>query len=388
MGASKPSLLSDLRISTMMLLLNLSIKNLFRNKIRSLMTVAGVAVGMALFVAMTSITSNFSSQIDTITYRYKVDLAVQSKGAATPMASRIPSEVHDHLNKMEGVEDTIAIVLGTLSVPWNPYLFVIGMSSDNLQLHIFRLIKGDFFRKGENEIMISADIARIGYDVNQKIMLQHDNIFSITGIYTSEVQMGNASVILDMEVAQRLINRDESVNIIFVRLKDGYDQAAVAAAVNTRLPSLHAIPAGELAGHILVTKVAEAFAIIISTLALIVSCIFISNTLLMSITERTKEIGVLMAIGWSRLMIVKMILSESLLICMAGMVVGNLAGLFLLWIVNYINPAGMGWWLATTPDINIILISAVIAFLTGAFGAVYPALAATRLSAVQALRYE
>lgn len=352
------------------------------------MTVAGAAIGIALFVSLTSISKSFTYQMNNFADQHRVDLAVQSKGAVSPMSSRITSEVYERLGVVKGVDETVSVILGKVNVPWNPYLIVMGVSSLEMFTHHIRLLRGQLFEKGKNWILIGVDVAKIGYDVNQKIMLFENEMFAISGIYTSEIKLLNASVIVDMEAARRLISRDDSVNMAFIRLQKGHDQEEVASRINQLLPGLHAVPTGELAGQVLLTKFSEIFSLLISFLTLFAAGIIITNTLLMSIAERTKEIGILMAIGWSRVRITTLILAESLIICVAGMITGNLVGYLILWLIHIINPEGLGWWIAATFDMGVFLTSAGMAVILGMVSAFYPAFVATRLSPVEALRYE
>lgn len=345
-------------------------------------------MGITLFILLHIVSNSFKYQVEHIVETGRVDLVVQSRGAVTPMASRISSEWVQYLDNLDGIDKTIPVVLGRLKVPWNPYFIVMGISSPEVFTHHIRLVKGALFQPAKNEIVIGRDVAAAGYDVSHQIMLFENERFKITGIYSSEIQLLNSSAVLDLEDAKRLMRRDEAVNLVFIRLQPGYDQDTVATAINTRLPDLNATPTGALAGQILLVRVIDFAALLISVLAIAASCIIITNTLLMSITERIKEIGVLMAIGWSKRMICKLILTESLVICLAGMLAGNLASYVILGVINYTHPEVMGWWIRAAFDPALFMKSVVISLLLGGVSAFYPAYIAARLNPVQALRYE
>jgi putative ABC transport system permease protein len=108
----------------------------------------------------------------------------------------------------------------------------------------------------------------------------------------------------------------------------------------------------------------------------------------MAVSERTKEIGILMAIGWSRSRIMRTIIWESLVICFIGGLVGNLMSLALLWGLQFVHPAGVWVWASVSGVPRIILISMGVSLLLGLLSSLYPAFLSTRLLPAEALRHE
>jgi putative ABC transport system permease protein len=106
----------------------------------------------------------------------------------------------------------------------------------------------------------------------------------------------------------------------------------------------------------------------------------------MSVSERTREIGILKAVGWSQFRVLRMILSESLLLSLVGFGVGCLLGMGVIWLITsfssvqgYISPSFSG---------DAFLIGLAVALLLGFLGGVFPAYRASRLSPTEALRRE
>ena len=112
------------------------------------------------------------------------------------------------------------------------------------------------------------------------------------------------------------------------------------------------------------------------------------NTFLVAVSERTKEIGLMMAVGWSRLMVMKMIISESLVVCFLGGVLGNLIAAVQLWLFHTMNPEGLGWLVSMSFSTRIFLESVALSLLLGIAGSLYPAIRASRLLPAEALRHE
>jgi putative ABC transport system permease protein len=110
------------------------------------------------------------------------------------------------------------------------------------------------------------------------------------------------------------------------------------------------------------------------------------NTMLMSVLERTREIGVLRALGWRRRQVLEIILQESLILGLLGGALGTLLGLGLTSLLRFAEGLVGAFDPIYTPQIFVQ--AAAVALLAGAVGGLYPALRATYLRPVEALRYE
>jgi putative ABC transport system permease protein len=124
----------------------------------------------------------------------------------------------------------------------------------------------------------------------------------------------------------------------------------------------------------------------ISILAIAVGGVGVLNTMLMSILERTREIGVLRALGWRRRAILSLILREALLLGLLGGAASILIALLMVTAMQAIPTFGE----ALQPEwtLDIFLRAILIAIVLGLFGGLLPAYRATRLQPVEALRYE
>jgi len=366
----------------------LSVKNLLRNKIRAFLTMLGVALGIALFVSVTSYSDNLKSQLqDAVTKNF--DLVIQSKGAPSPIASRlIPSE-YQQISKVEGVKDLTPIVIGVIKTKQTPYFLVVGTSSIEPLLNSMSMIEGRLFQPGKKELLLGRRALKgLHLKINETIELAENEKFLIAGTFITGSRLLDKGAIFNLPPAMRLLKHGEDVNLVLVRIAEGYQPEKIKKAILKKMPSLSIMKSRDLLSEIRLFQVVESFSWGISAIALIIACIFVMNTLMMSVYERTKEIGILMALGWSRWMITRTIFAESIIVCVAGGLFGNLFSFVLIYIFSVSNIAGFDWWTFAGLSPTIIMHSILLALILGVVGAIHPAIVASRLSPAQAIRYE
>jgi putative ABC transport system permease protein len=353
------------------------------------MTVLGVAVGISIFVSLTSFSKGYKSQLEDMIRSYSIDLILMSKGAATPFGSRIPLSDYQALLTIEGIRNVSSVIMGSTTSTWNPYLLLIGFSSfDSLSSKI-GIVEGRVFRPGKKEILLGEVISRrLDLHVNDTISLAGGEAFTVSGIYISGSRTFDGGAIVDLRDAQKMLSREDTVNMVFIQIIRGRDPKEVMEKIQNRLPGVTAMRGGEFVGEIRMIRIVEASTWTVSLISFITCCIVVMNTILMTVRERIKEFGILMAIGWSRFRIIRTILLEAILICMMGGILGNLFGMVLLWCFSYINPEGLGWWVTFTTHPDVFLQSIGLSLLLGAISSYYPGQVITKMLPSEALRYE
>ncbi len=253
-------------------------------------------------------------------------------------------------------------------------------------------ISGDISRVGLGEIALSKEEAdKLGVDLGQTIAV----IFSRTG----EQQL-TVSAIFDREGPgadfyidistwdENFIERADSS--LFVIFADGVDPGAARAAVETtvdRFPGSTVLDQSEFQQQ--AASQLDSFVLLIYallTLALVIGFVGIINTLLLSVYERTREIGLLRAVGTTRRQLRRMITWEAVIISVFGAVIGLAVGILFGWAV--VTALGEDSQLVfTIPGIRIGL-AVVAAGVAGVFAAIYPARRAAKLNVLEAIAYE
>jgi putative ABC transport system permease protein len=202
--------------------------------------------------------------------------------------------------------------------------------------------------------------------------------------------------VLPLKELQELMLRRGSVTGFSVRLDSTPDKQQVMDAVRARIESLtddegnqyriSARPTKEYVSNAMPVKLARGMAWVTSLLAVLIGGISMLNTMIMSVMERTKEIGVLRAIGWKTRRVVCMVMGEALLLSLAATAIGTAAA----WLVMR--------WLAHLPQTSnfmtgelapvVLLEGLAMTLVVALCGGVYPAYRAARWMPSEALRHE
>jgi putative ABC transport system permease protein len=177
------------------------------------------------------------------------------------------------------------------------------------------------------------------------------------------------------------------VTFVYVRVEEGADPEAVATGIRDDFALLTTVAnVGEYSRVDQGIEIMDALNLAVSALAVGIGAIGVMNTMVMSVYERTREIGILRAVGWRGSRILRMIIGESVLLCLIAAVVGSGLGVLASRMVLLI-PAVRSL-LEPTYTIDIFVRGLVVAIAVALVGAIYPAIRAVRLSPMEALRHE
>jgi putative ABC transport system permease protein len=192
--------------------------------------------------------------------------------------------------------------------------------------------------------------------------------------------------VISLRDAQTFMGRPRKVTMYMVKVHDPARAESVVEKINTRIPEAHASLTGEFVEQMPDMQNLGGMMGAISFLAIFVGGVGVMNTMLMSVLERTREIGVLRALGWRRGRILGVILQESLLLGILGGVIGIAVAFGLAFVLKQIPMIGG----AVVPKWawDVFARAIAVALFLGLLGGLYPAYRATRLQPVEALRYE
>ncbi len=362
-------------------------RNVLRARVRSLMTVLGIAAGVGLFAAATAITTDLRQQIGSAIGTYHFDVVIHERRAPSPFSSKLTRAQMDALSARYG-SALLPMVMGTLNEPWSAYAMVLGVTPAFAQR--VPLVTGRHFTPGQREVTMGEIAAqRLNLAAGQSVGIGGES-WRIAGVYRTGSRLFDGGMMGEIGPVQRLFAPEGSEGQYTLALVSTGDQAATArviAQVARDFPALRAIPGTEFAGAIRLFRVVEAFVGTIAVVVLLGTALVVTNMLMMAVAERTREIGILMAVGWTPWLVLRMLAAESLLLCAAGTVLGNLFGLALLHGVNRLESVGFGW-LPLRLSAGQVAESAALITAVGLLSLLWPAAVLWRMQPLDALRHE
>ncbi len=367
-----------------------ALRNLLRVRLRTFFTLLIISVIFALFLVVTSIGRQLSTQITDTLDDKKIDIVVQSKFASSPFSSAIARPTVESIASMDTVANMTRLLIGKKWLDLDTSLLLLGFSDFRpiaKRLGI-ALIEGCPFDPKTRQVAIGQKAARVlKLGIGDRLQLDADTAYTITGIYSIGLDFLDACAYMDIGDAQRLLQRPDQTGMLFLSLKNPADVQTTIARINAKHARVVAFPGGELIEHLGSRKTTIRFIQLISIIAFVIASVVLLNTLIITINERTKEIGILLAIGWSRRMIITIFGVESLLLAYSGAVVG-LALTYPAFLLLGLSPnIGLNF-LPKSPSLEMFGLLMIACTLMGILSAVFPALYSTRMLPAEALRCE
>ena len=362
------------------------LKNPFRRKNSAILAIVGIAIGIIVIVALGGITNGLVNTFEDTIHAGGADFQISGKeiGDSAYGTNTIDASWTDKIANVSGVEEAYPIYVVLTSVGDDYMNTLIGIDPSGTTLADISIKDGRIFEDGENEAIMGEIYADDNnYEVGDTIEIDHED-FEIVGIYeTGDSQMAGG-VFTSISKVGELMDDKDSISNIYVKVEKGVDAKEVADRIDEKygdkITTITSVMEMEQMADMLNMLQASTWAI--SLLAIVVGGLGIINTMLMSVFERTREIGVLKAVGWSNSKILTMIVGESLVVTIVSAIIGSAIGFFACTL--------LGPQLDIEPLFTpIIFMQAfAVAIVVGIIGGIYPALKAVKLPPTEALRYE
>lgn len=376
-----------------MWLTTLVYRNIARRRIRSALTVAGMAIAVAAVVALVGIANGFERSFSELYAGQGVDVVVVRARVADRMTSVLDESLDAEIAQLSEVESVQPVLLDVISIEEaGLYGIVIqGVAPASTPESERTTTEGRWFQdNNERAVVLGAILARnLGKSVGDQLEIYEDEFFEIVGIYDRQNIFENGAMLMPLGQLQMLLGQEGLVtafNVRATRPTSGEQIEQLVARIDALGPGVSALATDEYVATDAKIQVATAMAWSTSAIALVIGAIGMLNTMIVSVFERTGEIGILRAIGWRKSRIVRMILLESSLLSLAGAVIGVLLALLLTNLLSRapVTSSMVEAWIAP----HVMLQGLMIALLIGLLGALYPAFRAARLMPTVALRNE
>lgn len=396
-----------------------SLRALYRNRMRSILTVLGITIGIGAVICVVAIGQAGSQQVQNQLDNLGENFIWIEAGARAPNGIRTGSHGTKTLTAADGmamlrqiplikamtpqVDANIQIIYGNQ----NWYTHYRGVSPEYLTIKRWNVVQGVTFT--QEDVDRAANVCVIGETIRQqlfpnespigKVVRLKETPCQVVGVLEAKGQSGfgqdqDDTLLLPYTMAQRKLKGIEWVDDIMCSAISPEALNPAIAEITGLLRERHHIRPGQdddfnvrrpdevIQTRLEASRTFTLLLIVIASVSLLVGGIGIMNVMLVSVTERTREIGVRMSIGATESDVQLQFLGESVMLSMFGGVLGVLLGI----VGSYFIGQTLEWPMQISP--RAIVVAAAFASIVGVFFGFYPARKAARLDPIEALRYE
>jgi putative ABC transport system permease protein len=395
--------------------IKLAIQAIKRNALRSFLTVLGIVIGVGAVIGMVTIGRGTTAKVTADLARLGSNLLFVRPGQfgpgrastdAKPFNIRDVEAIRNQIPGLRAVAPTAQKSLTVIYGAENRLTLVTGTDNDYFITQAWTLIAGRQFLEGEGR---GRAVCLLGETVRDKLFGREDPIghnirvknvsCEVIGLLQPKGQSAIGTdqddvIVMPLPVFQRRLAGNTDIGSIGVSARDDVDTAKVQADLERLLRERRNISAGQLDDFsvrdmkqlaettMATTTMLTALLGAVAAVSLLVGGIGIMNIMLVSVTERTREIGIRLAIGALERQVLTQFLVEAVVLSLFGGVVGILLGLALAWV------ATGGLQVPFVPDTTIIFIAFGFSAVVGVVFGYFPARHAARLDPIEALRHE
>lgn len=354
--------------------------------VRTGVSVLAVSLEVALILLLVGLTSGVLDETGKRPAGVGADIIFMAPDASYIIAlnnAAMPVEIGQRVAQVEGVK-AVAPVL-TLTNPGGGYNVVYGIEPESFDAASdgFMFFKGRMFSAPDEAVIDDWFASDEKVDVGGEITLLNRK-FKITGI----VQNGKgARIFIPIATAQEMNGREGQASLFYVKLnnKDEIKQVLDRMGKGTDFEGYKVTDVREFASLMVssMSRLMDSFFKVVVFVGVCIGVLVIFLSMYTSITERTREIGILRAIGASKTFIVTLILQETVMLCFGGIVIGIGASYALSALITKMYPTLV---ILITP--GWLLRAMLLAILSGIIGSLYPSIKAATKDPVEALAYE
>lgn len=387
----------------------LAINSIFHRKLRSWLTIIGIVIGVAAIISLITISRGLENSITSQFEQFGANrILVSAKGFQGPgtASQGLTTKDVDTIKKISGFKYVIPLIIRPSEVKSGKetgFTLIYAIPSENVEsyftdsgikLQTGRLIKANDKYSAIIGLRVAKEMFSKEIRIGNKIQIGKQD-FKIVGILE---EIGNSQddnqIGIPLDSAREIFNDQNNVDSIIAQAKSDADVPSLQKRIEKELKqkrddtNFQVMTASQILEQINnVLGIIQIVLVGIAAISLIVGAIGIMNSMYTSVLERTKDIGVMKAVGARNSDIMGIFLIESGLMGLVGGIFGTALGTLVALIVGKISLQA-GFLLSIKIEFSLLLFGLLFAFFMGMISGALPAYQASKLRPVDALRYE
>jgi len=400
-------------------IIRVALRALARNKLRTILTMLGIIIGVGAVIGTVAIGQGASAQVQQQIQALGNNIIMvfsgsvntggvrMGSGATKTLTADDATAILQHIPNVQMISPNLGASVQAVNGDQNWLTRANGTSQDITTIRNWPVVAGSMF--SERDVDMASDVCVLGNTVAQQLFGDSDPVgqvirvqnmpFRVLGVLQAKGQNANGQdqddmMIMPYTTVQKKIAGISWVQMIMVSVTSQDAMAPAQNAISALLRQRHHLRAGEDDDFIIrspneMAQAAEATSLamtvllgIIASISLLVGGIGIMNIMLVSVTERTREIGIRMAVGATEQDVQRQFLSEAVVLSSLGGIAGILLGV----VASALITRFVHWSTFVSP--LSVVVAAFFSAGVGIFFGYYPARKAARLDPIEALRYE
>jgi len=400
-------------------IIRVALRALARNKLRTVLTMLGIIIGVGAVIGTVAIGQGASAQVQQQIQALGNNIVMVFSGSVNTGGVRMGSgatktltaddaqAILQHVPDVQMVSPNTGASVQVVNGNQNWLTRANGTSQDITQIRNWPVVSGSMF--SERDVDMASNVCVLGNTVAQQLFGDQDPVgqmirvqnlpFRVMGVLLAKGQNANGQdqddmMLMPYTTVQKKISGISWVQMIMVSTTSQDAMAPVQSGISALLRQRHHLRAGEDDDFIIrspneMAQAAEATSLamtvllgIIASISLLVGGIGIMNIMLVSVTERTREIGIRMAVGATEQDVQRQFLSEAMVLSSLG----GIAGIALGVVASSLITKFVHWSTFVSP--LSVVVAAFFSAGVGIFFGYYPARKAARMDPIEALRYE
>lgn len=385
-------------------------KNLLRKRIRSLLTLTGIALSSWVLVSLLGFNAGYEAALNKDIDNMGFQMMIMAKGcpyeAATMMLKGgtglkyMKESICEEIAKEPEVEKITPMLMSAVFDPNKGesggiagYFGVEPRSFSEMKTFL-KFRQGGWFTDEEAyEAVMGYEAAELEQrEVGDKILMPEKDVeFTVVGILSRTGTQDDGTIFVPLKTLQKIFNKENELTTIGIKIKKGVDSTRFEEKMYG-LPDVQVVSMAQVKDTIMkLITTAKVMVLSIAIIAVLIAMVGVINTILTSVWERFQEIGILKTVGAMPLDIFTLIWIETLLLCSAG----GILGIALALVLSRVTDVAIRTVLPYAPsgglvhiDLKLILMTLAAIICIGLIGGIYPAWKAGRIRPLEAIRGE